>query len=525
MRHFANLLNKLYFTFSHLEKSKVLQEYIRTTPDPDRGYALAVISGNLSLPFFKSNTIVDMLHERVDPVLFNLSYDYVGDLSETAALLWPDTNVKKGMLPHFADMMAELSRLPKDKIKQYIINLLDNSNATERWAIFKLATGNLRIGVSTKFVQQVLAQYGQKDIHLIQQIWHGIDPPYQALFAWLENKSEQPDVSERIYFHPVMLANPLDDEQIAKITPDLFALERKFDGIRVQMVVTQQGKALFSRSGDNISSSFPDVLDVNTGEIVLDGELVIRKNDGIASFNNLQQRLNRKKPGKQLINDNPGHIILYDILSLDKKDLRPLTFIQRREILTKWYQDYLPHNMTISKLIDFNPAERLTDIRENIIQEKNIAVEGLMIKRLDSPYLAGRPVGYWYKWKRDPLLVDAVLMYAQRGTGKRSSYYSDYTFGLWEGDDLLPIGKAYSGFSDEELIRLDKWVSHNIVQSFGPVREVKKKLVFEVAFDAVNLSARHRSGVALRFPRINRIRWDKPAEEADHLDTLKKLLK
>jgi len=320
-----------------------------------------------------------------------------------------------------------------------------------------------------------------------------------------------------------MLSNPLSITDLEKITADLFSIERKYDGIRVQYISTPKGTALYTRTGDEINHAFPDILGNATGHVVLDGELVIKKGDAVSSFNDLQKRLNRKNPSKNLLQESPAHIILYDILIYDDIDLRPLSFNERRQFLEQWHARFSPPNMSLSEILHFPTEHTLHVLREEILAEKHIAVEGLMIKRKDSFYQAGRPAGQWYKWKRDPYTVDAVLMYAQRGHGKRSSYYSDFTFGLWQENILLPIGKAYFGFTDEELKQLDKWVRHHITQSFGPVKEVEKALVLEIAFDAVNVSSRHKSGFALRFPRIHRIRWDKPAAEADQLITLKKL--
>jgi DNA ligase-1 len=525
MREFAYLLDCLYYTYSNLGKLDLLKKYFAATPDPDRGYALAIIAGTLDFPGFKRSLIKDLMKERIDPVLFDLSYDYVGDLSETVGLLWPESAAVKTELPTLADLIQQFQSLDKIEIKTYLTDLLNRCDAVERWALLKLGTGGLRIGVSARFLKQALAQYGTKEIHEIEQIWHGLQPPYQELFAWLEQRTPKPDISQSIFFHPVMLAHPLDDDDLKKITPSDFSIERKFDGIRIQLVSTANGKAIYSRTGDDISTSFPDLLENFTASIVLDGELVIQKENLIGSFNDLQQRLNRKSPSKKLMHDAPAHIILYDILALNDEDLRQLTFLQRRELLEQWFASNAPGNMSLSPILNFTSQEKLSELRDQVIQEKNIAVEGLMLKRKDSLYVAGRPSGQWYKWKRDPHLVDAILMYAQRGHGKRSSFYSDYTFGLWQESNLLPVGKAYFGFTDEELNQLDKWVRHHTIQRFGPVREVEKLLVLEIAFDAVNYSARHKSGVALRFPRINRIRWDKPAAEADSVEFLKKWIK
>jgi DNA ligase-1 len=525
MQKFAKLLDNLYFTYSHLGKLALLQDYFATTDDPDRGFALGIIAGDIKLPFLKRSLIQELIKTKIDPYLFELSYDYVGDMSETVALLWPQLEVDPNdHLPQLAQILDLLNCKDKQVLKQIVENLFNHSTAIERWALLKLGTSSLRIGVSTRFLKTALANFGNKDVQEIEEIWHALAPPYENLFAWLEGKSIKPETHDSIFFHPVMLSHPLSDKELLKINSEDFLAEKKIDGIRIQLVCTAIGKALYSRTGDDISAAFPDVIAPVDSMVVLDGELVIQKDDTLGSFNDLQQRLNRKKPSKKLMQDSPGFIILYDILSLDSKDLRSLPFVERRKYLAAWFDAAKPKNMLLSEIFKFTSSEELQTLRQQVLVDKHIAVEGLMLKRKDSPYIAGRPTGYWYKWKRDPFLVDAILMYAQRGHGKRSSFYSDFTFGLWQADKILPIGKAYFGFTDEELKQLDHWVRHHITQKFGPVCEVEKLLVLEIAFDAVNRSARHKSGFALRFPRVNRIRWDKPAGEADHLEALEQLL-
>jgi DNA ligase-1 len=526
MQAFAALLDRLYFTYSNNKKIALLTDFFATTPDPERGYAIAMITGELQFPSFKRGLIKELIHEQIDPHLFMLSYDYVGDMSETVALLWKTTpSISSPSLPPLSKIIQQLLELPKSAVKDYLKQLLNQANVIERWALLKLGSTSLRIGVSSRFIKQALAQYGNRDIQEIEQIWHGLQPPYLELFSWLENKIPKPNIADNLYFHPVMLAQPLDESELEKIQPDLFAIERKIDGIRVQFIHTAKGKALFSRTGDDISAAFPEILQLNFPDyFVLDGELVIKKYATIGSFNDLQKRLNRKTPSKNLIKESPAHIILYDILLLQQRDVRNSTFIERRELLERWYENNKSGNLSLSDILPFRSSSELLDLKVKILATQDIAVEGLMIKRKLSTYLAGRPSGQWYKWKRDPYLIDAVLMYAQRGHGKRSSFYSDYTFGLWHDGELLPIGKAYFGFTDEELKRLDRWIRNNTKNRFGPVREVLREMVFEIAFDAVNVSARHKSGFALRFPRINRIRWDKPAAEADELVILKKYL-
>lgn len=524
MKKLAQLLHNLYFTYGHLDKMTLLLNFFSSTPDPERGYALAIMANTLVFPTFNRVLIRELIQDKMDPVLFELSYDYVGDIPETIALLWPQPGANNE-LPLLSSLIAKFKSLPKNEIKNYLSDLLNHSNVIERWAILKLGTGSLRIGISARFLKNTLAKYGKVDVQEIEQIWHGLNPPYIELFAWLEKKSAVPLNKESIFFHPVMLSHPFDEKELQQINLQEFSFERKYDGIRVQIVSTDQGKALFTRTGDNISHSFPDLLASIQGKVVLDGELIIKTMNGIGSFNDLQQRLNRKTISKKRLSDSPAAIILYDILSWNSEDLRALAFTERRQKLEQWVAIHQADNILLSELLSCKEGCTLPQLKHQILQENHPAVEGLMIKNKQSPYLAGRPMGHWYKWKRDPLIIDAVLMYAQRGHGKRSSYYSDYTFGLWQEGELLPIGKAYFGFTDEELRQLDQWIRNNTIHRFGPVREVKKELVFEVAFDAVNLSSRHKSGLALRFPRINRIRWDKPAEEADQLKTLSKLMK
>jgi DNA ligase-1 len=323
-----------------------------------------------------------------------------------------------------------------------------------------------------------------------------------------------------------MLAHPIEEEDWPSLSPEDFVAEWKWDGIRVQVVSVRDQVKIFSRAGDDISGGFPDVAEAFHGRHgVLDGELLIVSQGEVRPFNDLQQRLNRKSVTEKMIEQYPAHVRLYDLLFDGSEDIRPLSFKERRQRLEDWFLRTRPPSADVSEIVAIESFEALEKLwnstREN-------GIEGLMLKRLSSPYLAGRPKGHWFKWKRAPLTADCVLMYAQRGSGKRSSYYSDYTFGAWREADgkheLVPVGKAYSGFTDEELLTLDRWIRNNTFERFGPVRAVKPALVFEVAFDAIQPSTRHKSGIAMRFPRIHRIRWDKPAEEADRLDTLLKLM-
>jgi len=524
MRAFSQLLEKLYYEPATSAKERLLLDYFATTPDPDRGYAVAIIGGSLSLPNFKRGMVLDLIRARTDPQLLAMSHDYVGELSETVAHLWPTPTVPPNDpdLPPLHEVVAGLRHTPKSQLPDYVAGLLDRMTSPERWALLKIGAGALRIGVSARLLKQVLAKYGNQPIERIETLWHGVDPPYEALFAWLEGRAEAPAVEEKLTFTPVMLAHPLEEKDHGLIVPEAYAAEWKYDGIRVQCVNSAIGRALFTRTGDDISGSFPDALEHLNFHAVLDGELLVQRGIELGSFNDLQQRLGRKSPSARMMADYPAAMIVYDVLMLEGEDVRPLSYEKRRELLQAALDRHQPVGISLSPQIPWHEFSQLEEARASV--DNLSVIEGLMLKRRDSAYVAGRPTGPWYKWKINPKLVDAVLMYAQRGSGRRSSFYSDFTFGLWKDGELLPIGKAYFGFTDAELAELDKWVRHHTLKTFGPVREVKKELVFEVAFDAVHRSTRHKSGYALRFPRISRIRWDKPAAEADQMTALEQLM-
>jgi DNA ligase-1 len=357
-------------------------------------------------------------------------------------------------------------------------------------------------------------------------------------FAWLEGRGERPVSAALAPFRPVMLAQALDEAEFSRLEPAEYAAEWKWDGIRVQAAGEKGVRKLYSRTGDDISGAFPDILDHLDFDGAIDGELLVARDaDGaiaVAPFGDLQQRLNRKMVSTRLIRSHPAFIRAYDLLQDGHDDLRPLPFAERRRRLEEFIARLSSPRIDVSPLVAFEGWEELARLRAEPPTDGRIheVAEGLMLKRWDSAYVPGRPKGPWFKWKRDPHIIDAVLMYAQRGHGKRSSFYSDYTFGVWAGPEespeLVPVGKAYFGFTDEELRDLDRFVRNNTVERFGPVRAVRAEptngLVLEVAFEGLNRSTRHRSGIAMRFPRISRLRWDKPPAEADRIETLEKLL-
>jgi DNA ligase-1 len=581
MNRFAELLDRLAYEPARNNKLRLITDYFRSTPDPERGWALAALTGALNFPHAKAGLIRSLIAERTDPVLFELSYDYVGDLSETVALMWPSspsplvgeggvggrevksrasTVVDEQSSPpshHLSTptpnpspqgggeltltaVIETLSTLGKAQLPQQLARWLDALDETGRWALIKLVTGGLRIGVSARLAKTAVAALSGTDAQDIELLWPGLTPPYLDLFAWLEGRAEKPASSDPAPFRPPMLAHALDDADLAGLAAGDFLAEWKWDGIRVQAVAARRDGAavarLYSRTGEDISKSFPDLLDALHLPGAIDGELLIMRDRRVQSFNVLQQRLNRKTVTPKLIAEFPAHMRAYDLLADGGEDLRERPFAERRARLESFVTRLNDERVDLSPLVPFTTWDELTAARKNPAAagagEDAAAVEGVMLKRRDALYLPGRPKGPWWKWKRDPFIIDAVLMYAQRGHGKRSSYYSDYTFGVWTrgdgGDELVPVGKAYFGFTDEELLQIDRFVRRNTTDRFGPVREVVHEpdqgLVLEVAFEGLQRSTRHKSGLAMRFPRINRLRWDKPPGEADRLERLETMI-
>ncbi len=523
MHAFAALLDSLIYTRGRNAKLKLIADYLRVTADPDRGWAMAALTGELDLPGVKPALIRALIEERVDPVLFRMSRDYVGDTAETVALLWPAPTVPVDTAPTSLDDAVErLRHLSRADAPAELARMLDRLDAEERFALLKMATGALRIGVSARLAKTALANAFGVDVEALEELWHALSPPYASLFDWLEGRGEQPSAADTPVFRPFMLAHGLED---ARVDLKDYAAEWKWDGIRVQIVHVAGQTRLYSRTGDDVTGSFPDVAAAFSTPGAVDGELMVKgdfQGGEAASFNALQQRLGRKTVSAKMLADYPAFVRLYDILFDGDQDLRPLHWTERRVRLEGFVPRLDPDRFDLSQTIEAADFTELEAIRAGA---RDAAIEGVMLKRRDSSYVGGRRAGLWYKWKRDPLTADCVMMYAQRGNGRRSSYYSDYTFGCWTDDgELLPVGKAYSGITDEELRQLDKFVRNNTLNRFGPVREVEKSLVLEVAFDSIHSSTRHKSGVAMRFPRIARIRLDKPAAEADRLETLKRLV-
>jgi DNA ligase-1 len=522
VRAFSQLLDDLVYTRSRNSKLRLIGDYLKETPDPDRGIALAALTGTLDIPAVKPAVVRGLAEERIDPVLLRMSRDYVGDMAETVSLLWPAQDGEPPEVDDGSNRIGEaverLRGASRSDAPQVLATMLDHLDSSGRYALLKLATGALRVGISARLAKQALADAFELDVEQVEEVWHGLKPPYTELFDWGEGRGVQPTAKDVPVFRPFMLAHPLEE---TRISLDDYAAEWKWDGIRIQLVHAGGDTRLYSRTGDDISGSFPDIAAAFGVPAVLDGELLVRgeaQGGAAASFNALQQRLGRKNVSAKVQGQYPAFVRLYDLLFDGEEDLRALPWSARRSRLETFMGRLDADRFDLSSLIEADSFEALEEMRGGVRDE---GVEGMMLKRRDSPYVAGRKAGLWYKWKRDPLTADCVMMYAQRGSGKRSSFYSDYTFGCWSDDgELLPVGKAYFGFTDEELKWLDRFVRGNTLNRFGPVREVEKTLVLEVAFDSIHASKRHKSGLAMRFPRISRIRDDKPAHEADRIATL-----
>ena len=524
MKAFASLLDRLTYTPSRNGKLMLMRNYFLATPDPDRGFALAALTDGLPISFPLRRVLAEIGESRFDPDLFRMSRDDVGDTAETVALIWPGTEAQ-GEAPRLAEIVSAVSKAGRGGHAALLTQWLDRLDATGRWALLKFLSGAPRVGVSARLAKQAVADAFGREVDEIEEFWHGLTPPYTELFSWLEQKAERPSFLSSPVFRPLMLAHPLEEADWQAMQLEEFSAEWKWDGIRIQVAAKGGTTRLFSRTGDDIGQAFPELVDHFQFDAVLDGELLVVRNGHVAPFADLQQRLNRKSVTRAMLKDYPVHVRFYDALEIGGEDLRGLPFTARRQRLEDWHGDFGPAHSDLSEVLSFDSKEALKARWEGTREE---GIEGLMLKRKDSPYLAGRPKGHWYKWKRAALTADCVLLYAQKGSGKRSSFYSDYTFGAWTEKDgqpfLVPVGKAYSGFTDEELVQLDRFIRQNTIDRFGPVRSVTPKLVLEVAFDAIQPSTRHKSGIAMRFPRISRIRWDKPAGEADTLETLKALI-
>lgn len=525
MKHFAELINALESTNKTNAKIDAIIDYLERAPDEDKVWFIALFTGKRPKRNVNTNYMKEWALEIIElPFwLFQESYSSVGDLGETISLILPPPTekIERSLSDWMNDIINLKTKTDAEK-KEFVLNSWNGLDYTERLIFNKLLGGSFRIGVSDKTLINALTKFSGKEssalMHSLMGKWQPTEASFQELIS-AENVN--PDNSKP---YPFCLAYPLekDLEELGK--PDEWLIEYKWDGIRGQIIKRNDEVFIWSRGEELVTEQFPEIAETvqqMNGNFVIDGEILAVKDDKVLNFNELQKRLNRKTLTKKMLSEIPIEVFAYDLLELEGNDLRNKPISARRAMLEELLLNENPENIKISESIEFENWEELNQIREN---SRDINSEGLMLKQKNSPYHSGRKKGDWWKWKINPLTIDAVLIYAQKGSGRRSAYYTDYTFAVKNEDKLVTIAKAYSGLTDKEIMEVSKFVNKNAIEKFGPVRTVKAELVFEIAFEGIGFSNRHKSGVALRFPRILRWRKDKTVDEIDDLEEIKKLI-
>lgn len=534
MQRFAELYRRLDRSTATLDKRAALLDYFRTAPLRDAAWALWLLSGGkiggAGARIAGSAELRAWIAEEsaTPPWLVDASYEQVGDLAETLALLLDDPPADSlDVVPLHVWIERLLAVAGRDEAlrREAVVRGWRHLDREGRLVFNKLLTGALRIGVSQRMVQQALAELSGVDIALIAQRMLGRWTPSEGFLRNLLSTQALP--GDRAQPYPFFLASPLEAEAASLGAIDDWLLEWKWDGIRLQLIRRDEDIALWSRGEERLDGRFPEIeraAALLARNAVLDGELLVWHPDAPmpAPFASLQTRIQRLKPGAKSLAHHPARMLAYDLLELDGQDLRARPLHERRALLERLWVDSpdAQARIALSPSVDARDWDAAATLRE---EARTRGVEGLMLKRRASVYQVGRRRGDWWKWKIDPLTVDAVLLYAQAGHGRRSTLYTDYTFGVWDGEALVPVAKAYSGLDDREILELDRWIRANTLERFGPVRSVRAHHVFELGFEGVNVSTRHKSGVAVRFPRILRWRRDKAPADADRIDALRAL--
>lgn len=536
MRNFARLFMELDETNKTNEKVKVLKDYFNAVPDSDKMHMLALFTGRRPKRPINSTLVRNWAIEasKIPAWLFEESYQVVGDLAETMALLMPRHagNSSKTLTEWIAEINA-LGDKSEDEKKLWLMDSWGMLDSSERFVFNKLLTGGFRVGVSQNLVIKALSEIAGIDAaaltHRIMGKWMPETYTYTEL---VQDKNPADDISRP---YPFFLAYPIQETSEKQKSPEELEIalggasgwqaEWKWDGIRSQLIKRDGEIFIWSRGEDLATDKFPELhpfLKALPDGTVIDGELLAFRDSKPLPFGVLQTRIGRKNLSKKIMEESPVAVIAYDCMEYEGEDIRYKPQSERRAVLEQ-LQALTPYPLifNLSPLIHFDSWEQLAEIRS---QSRSMTAEGIMLKRKSAAYQVGRKRGDWWKWKIDPLSIDAVMVYAQKGHGRRADLYTDYTFAVWDGDKLVPFAKAYSGLTDAEIAKVDYFVKRNTLEKFGPVRTVKPELVFEIGFEGINKSTRHKSGVALRFPRILRWRHDKPKEEADTLETLKGFL-
>lgn len=524
MKNFAHLFTELDQTTKTLAKIKALISYFEKVSDQDKLWAVALLSHRRPRRSVNT-TLLSLWASELSGLplwLFEESRHIVGDLAETITLMLPPPREQSDeSLTFWIDFIKSIEPLEVDQKKERIVWAWDRLDQTERFVLNKLITGGFRIGVSQQLMVKALAKHaGAKENVVAHKLMGNWSPEVNTFQELLFSEDEQ-DISKP---YPFYLAYALEEDVQSLGDPADWFAERKWDGIRGQLIVRKQTLFVWSRGEELVTDKYPEyvvMLDLLPEGTVIDGEILPFKDDQPLSFNHLQTRIGRKVLNQKLLKDVPVSFVAYDVLEWGGEDVRSWPMTERRKKLEALCPPQHPV-LRLSALVPFETWDQLAHERS---RSREFLSEGIMLKRKDSEYRNGRRRGDWWKWKIDPFTVDAVMIYAMRGHGRRANLYTDYTFAVWEGDQLVPFTKAYSGLTDEEIREVDRWVKQHTVERFGPVRSVKPELVFEIAFEGIAKSSRHKSGIALRFPRIKRWRKDKTVPEANTLSDLMQLLK
>ncbi|MEM6254703.1 MAG: ATP-dependent DNA ligase [Cyanobacteria bacterium P01_D01_bin.156] len=536
MKRFTQLFQAVDATTSTNAKVAALQQYFADEPAENAVWALYLFLGKTRKRLITSRVLRDIFLETSDipEWLFAASYSHVGDSAETIALLLEDTPLpaaepafQEQPLHHWLEtIIPQVKTCSEEEQQQLILSWWASLNGYEVFVLNKILTGAFRVGASSKLVVKALSATHNIPADVLTHRLMGDFIPSVEFYQQLTCNDLEEAIPSRPY--PFFLASPIDEEKFAEETMAHWQAEWKWDGIRAQMIYRAGEHFIWSRGEDLITHQFPEFaepLHQLPEGTVLDGEIVCWDGERPMNFNHLQKRLGRKRVGAKLMKDNPVHFLAYDLLEHQGQDIRESPLQQRRQLLIALLDDLLVQspeaNMSYSQTVTFETFEQLQTLRE---QSRQHQAEGLMLKALASPYLVGRKRGYWWKYKVEPMTLDAVLIYAQAGSGKRANLFTDYTFALWHGEDLVPFAKAYSGLDNKEITTLDKWIRRHTRERFGPVRSVEPTHVFEIGFEGIARSNRHKSGISVRFPRILRWRQDKPIQEADSLETAMALL-
>ncbi len=525
MKDFSNLISAIEITNKTNAKIEALVHYFNTAPDKDKLWLIALFTGKRPSRPVKSNLMKEWCMEltKLPEWLFLESYSAVGDLGETLALLLPNPkNTIEKPLHIWVDELINLKQKTDEEKKVYVLQAWNGLEAQERLIFNKLIGGSFRIGVSKKTLVNALAKLSGIDPN---QLMHSI------IGNWTPNSITFDDLlnGEHINYdkskpYPFCLAYALEKDLTDLGNENDWQVEYKWDGIRGQIIKRKEEVFIWSRGEELVTQQFPELVAAISkfhNDFVIDGEILAVKDSAVLIFNDLQKRLNRKNVTKKLLEEVPVGFYVYDILELNDEDFRAQSMENRRVKLEQLFKENTTDILKLSEMIDFKNWNELDALRNDA---RSFNSEGLMLKRKTSIYHVGRKKGDWWKWKVDPLTIDVVMIYAQKGSGRRSSKYTDYTFAVKNQDYLVTVAKAYSGLTDKEITEISKWVNKNAIEKFGPVRTVKPVLVFEIAFEGIAYSKRHKSGVALRFPRIKRWRKDKTVKDIDTIESVKALI-